>query len=60
MLTQLLALSYAEAAAVCDCPEGTIRSRVARARHDLIELLEDTSVAAGARIAAASERRQHA
>jgi RNA polymerase sigma-70 factor (ECF subfamily) len=38
-LTQLLGLSYAEAAAVCDCPVGTIRSRVARARDELIGLL---------------------
>ncbi len=35
VLTQLLELSYAEAAEVCDCPVGTIRSRVARAREDL-------------------------
>ncbi len=39
-LTQLLRLSYEEAAVVCDCPTGTIRSRVARARDDLIRLLE--------------------
>jgi RNA polymerase sigma-70 factor (ECF subfamily) len=38
-LTQLLGLSYAEAAHVCECPVGTIRSRVARAREDLIGLL---------------------
>jgi RNA polymerase sigma-70 factor, ECF subfamily len=36
MLTQVLGLSYAEAAEVCGCPVGTIRSRVARARDDLI------------------------
>lgn len=36
-LTQLFSLSYEEAAAVCDCPPGTIRSRVARARQDLIK-----------------------
>ena len=35
VLTQLLGCSYAEAAAVCECPIGTIRSRVARAREDL-------------------------
>lgn len=34
--TQLLGLSYAEAAEVCGCPVGTIRSRVAGAREDLI------------------------
>jgi RNA polymerase sigma-70 factor (ECF subfamily) len=36
-LTQVLGLSYAEAAAVCGCPTGTIRSRVARARDELVE-----------------------
>ncbi|WP_234356233.1 sigma-70 family RNA polymerase sigma factor [Blastococcus sp. Marseille-P5729] len=35
VMTQLLGLSYAEAAEVCGCPVGTIRSRVARAREDL-------------------------
>lgn len=39
VLTQLLGLSYEEAAQACDCPVGTIRSRVARARSDLIEVL---------------------
>jgi RNA polymerase sigma-70 factor (ECF subfamily) len=38
-LTQLMGLSYAEAAAVCGCPVGTIRSRVARARDDLVRHL---------------------
>lgn len=36
VLTQVLGLSYAEAAEVCECPIGTIRSRVARARDDLV------------------------
>jgi RNA polymerase sigma-70 factor, ECF subfamily len=36
VLTQLVGLSYAEAADVCSCPVGTIRSRVARARADLV------------------------
>ena len=36
VLTQLVGLSYAEAAAVCSCPIGTIRSRVARARAELV------------------------
>ena len=36
MLTQVLGLSYDEAAEVCGCPVGTIRSRVARAREDLL------------------------
>lgn len=35
VLTQVLGLSYAEAADVCGCPIGTIRSRIARARDDL-------------------------
>jgi RNA polymerase sigma-70 factor, ECF subfamily len=36
VLTQALGLSYDEAAEVCDCPVGTIRSRVARARAVLV------------------------
>ncbi|WP_394619852.1 sigma-70 family RNA polymerase sigma factor [Lentzea sp. JNUCC 0626] len=36
LLTQVLGLSYAEAAEVAGCPIGTVRSRVARAREDLI------------------------
>ena len=39
--TQVLGMSYAEAAEVCDCPVGTIRSRVARAREDLVAALDD-------------------
>ena len=42
VLTQVLGLSYAEAAEVCGCPTGTIRSRVARARADLLALLQST------------------
>lgn len=41
VLTQLLGLGYAEAAEVCQCPVGTIRSRVARAREDLVTALGD-------------------
>lgn len=40
VLTQVLGLPYAEAAEVCGCPVGTIRSRVARARDDLVALLD--------------------
>jgi RNA polymerase sigma-70 factor (ECF subfamily) len=40
VLTQVIGLTYDEAAATCACPIGTIRSRVARARDDLINLLE--------------------
>jgi RNA polymerase sigma-70 factor (ECF subfamily) len=45
VLTQLLGLSYAEAAEVCGCPVGTIRSRVARARAELANQLRDSSLA---------------
>lgn len=36
VLTQVAGLSYEEAAELLDCPIGTIRSRVARARADLV------------------------
>jgi RNA polymerase sigma-70 factor (ECF subfamily) len=36
VLTQVLGLSYVEAAEICECPVGTIRSRVARARDHLV------------------------
>lgn len=36
VLTQVLGMPYAEAAEVAGCPIGTIRSRVARAREDLL------------------------
>lgn len=39
VLTQVLGYSYLEAAELCECPVGTIRSRVARAREHLIALL---------------------
>lgn len=39
VLTQVVGLSYAEAAEVCEVPIGTIRSRVARARADLLAAL---------------------
>ncbi|MEU6056837.1 sigma-70 family RNA polymerase sigma factor [Streptomyces sp. NPDC047097] len=41
VLTQLLGLPYAEAAAALGCPIGTVRSRVARARAGLMDLLRD-------------------
>ena len=41
-LTQILGLTYHEAAQVCECPPGTIRSRVARARADLLAMLNVT------------------
>ncbi|MEU6645347.1 sigma-70 family RNA polymerase sigma factor [Saccharomonospora sp. NPDC046836] len=39
ILTQILGYSYAEAAEICACPVGTIRSRVARAREELLATL---------------------
>jgi RNA polymerase sigma-70 factor (ECF subfamily) len=43
VLTQVLGLSYADAADVCAVPVGTIRSRVARARDDLVVLLREAA-----------------
>ena len=40
VLTQVLGLSYDDAAEIVGCPIGTIRSRVARARADLVAALE--------------------
>ena len=37
VLTQMLGLSYEEAAGVMECPVGTVRSRVSRARADLVD-----------------------
>jgi len=42
VLTQVLGLSYAEAAEVCGCPIGTVRSRVARARDDLLRAASES------------------
>ncbi|MFZ1174817.1 MAG: RNA polymerase sigma factor SigC, partial [Mycobacterium sp.] len=44
LLTQLLGLPYADAAAVCGCPVGTIRSRVARARDAILADAERTDL----------------
>mgnify|MGYP001046047658 FL=1 len=41
VLTQVLGLHYDEAADILGCPVGTIRSRVARARADLVDMLSD-------------------
>lgn len=49
VLTQLLGLPYAEAAEVAGCPVGTIRSRVARAREDLVTALTDAGDDAASR-----------
>ncbi|MFC5055627.1 sigma-70 family RNA polymerase sigma factor [Saccharothrix xinjiangensis] len=47
VLTQVLGLPYAEAAEVAGCPVGTIRSRVARARDDLLRATGDEATEAG-------------
>ena len=39
MLTQITGCSYAEAAELCSVEIGTIRSRVARARVELVDLV---------------------
>jgi RNA polymerase sigma-70 factor (ECF subfamily) len=36
-------LTYEEAAKLCDCPKGTVKSRVSRARRELLRILEDAS-----------------
>ncbi len=48
-LTQVLGCSYHEAAEICGCPVGTIRSRVARAREDLITALGERAPRQAAR-----------
>jgi RNA polymerase sigma-70 factor (ECF subfamily) len=45
VLTQVHGLSYQEAAEVCDVPIGTIRSRMARAREQLLGELADAETA---------------
>jgi RNA polymerase sigma-70 factor (ECF subfamily) len=50
VLTQVIGLHYDEAADVLGCPVGTIRSRVARARRDLVAMMpnDTTEPATGA------------
>lgn len=45
VLTQVVGMSYDEAAQVLDCPIGTIRSRVARARADLAAATRSARIA---------------
>lgn len=40
VLTQVLGFSYDEVALICGCPVGTVRSRIARARLDLLDFFE--------------------
>ncbi|KEI43132.1 sigma-70 family RNA polymerase sigma factor [Saccharopolyspora rectivirgula] len=47
LLTQVFGLSYQEAAEVCGCAVGTIRSRVARAREQLLSLESQSSEGTG-------------
>lgn len=44
VLTQVLGFSYADTAAALDCPVGTIRSRVFRAREALVDAWSDADV----------------
>ncbi|MGQ4444924.1 sigma-70 family RNA polymerase sigma factor [Streptomyces violaceoruber] len=52
VLTQLVGLPDAEAAELSGCPVGTVRSRVARARAALVDLLEDAERPAAQRASA--------
>lgn len=46
VLTQLLGFSYEETGVICDCPLGTVRSRVARARAALAAQLSSAAAVA--------------
>jgi RNA polymerase sigma-70 factor (ECF subfamily) len=47
MLVGASGLSYEEAAKICDCAVGTIKSRVSRARQELTKLLADDALTIG-------------
>ena len=49
VLTQILGMSYADAAVTCEVPVGTIRSRVARARERLVTAVADGAPSAADR-----------
>jgi RNA polymerase sigma-70 factor (ECF subfamily) len=55
--TQILGLSYGEAAEVCDCPVGTIRSRVSRAREDLVTAIRADEGRVDSRVDSREQRR---
>ena len=44
MLVGASGLSYEEAAKICDCAVGTVKSRVSRAREELTRLLSDNTL----------------
>jgi RNA polymerase sigma-70 factor (ECF subfamily) len=44
-LVDIMGLRYAEAASVLDVPEGTIMSRISRARQALFDGLDESNVA---------------
>ncbi|MET9898850.1 sigma-70 family RNA polymerase sigma factor [Streptomyces sp. NPDC006446] len=56
VLTQVMGLPYAEAALVSECPVGTVRSRVARARSALIALLAEAEAHPEAEVEATATR----
>ncbi len=47
VLTRVMGCSYEEAAAVLDVPVGTVRSRVFRARRQLVAAIEEPATEAG-------------
>ncbi|WBB67799.1 sigma-70 family RNA polymerase sigma factor [Micromonospora sp. WMMD812] len=49
VVTQVLGLSYAEAAQILDCAVDTVRSRVARARDDLVSATADADASRSGR-----------
>ncbi|MDX2381931.1 MAG: sigma-70 family RNA polymerase sigma factor [Acidimicrobiia bacterium] len=59
VLTQVLGQHYDEAAEVLGCPVGTVRSRVSRARRDLVSMMSEPEMDDGseADVAAAPRRR---